>query len=221
MPHLFRNRREAGRQLGARLATRSYDDVVVLGLPRGGVPVAYEVAAALKAPLDIFVVRKLGVPRQKELAMGAIALGGVRVFNREVVDEFRIPPETIEAVTAVERIELDRRVREYRGDRAFPALAGCTVVLVDDGVATGASMRAAIHAVRTLKPLRVVAAAPVMSTEAHGALCGEADSVEAVAVPEPFFGVGAWYDDFTQTSDEEVRVLLRSADARTTHPTAR
>jgi putative phosphoribosyl transferase len=156
-------------------------------------------------------VRKLGVPQREELAMGAIAPGGVRVLVHDVVDEMHLAPEVIDAVTAAERIELTRRDREYRGDRAFPPLRGCTVILVDDGVATGASMRAAIQAVRALRPLMIVAAAPVMSTEAREVLRDAADAVEVLVVPELFYSVGTWYDDFSPTSDQEVRVLLAIA----------
>ncbi len=217
MPHTFSTRRDAGRLLGEHLAARHLEDPVVLGLPRGGVPVAFEVAAALGAPLDVFVVRKLGVPRREELAMGAIASGGIRVLVPEVVEDLRVPPELIDAVTDVERRELERREREYRGDRVLRPVAGRTVILIDDGAATGASMRAAIQAVRALNPARIVAAAPVMSAEGRDRIREVADAVEVLAVPEPFHGVGVWYDDFSQTSDEEVRMLLaqaaRQADA--------
>lgn len=211
MPILFRDRRDAGRQLGTRLAELGYRDAIVMGLPRGGVPVAYEVAKALHASLDVFVVRKLGVPGHEELAMGAIAHGGVRVLVTDVISGLRIANDTIELVTDVERRELDRREREYRGIRPFPHLSHATVVLVDDGVATGASMIAAIRAVRLLDAGAVIAAAPVMSQQARIAVLGEADACEAVIVPEPFYGVGSWYDDFTQTSDAEVRALLNAA----------
>jgi predicted phosphoribosyltransferase len=211
---LFQNRRDAGHQLGAQLARQFLRDPIVLGLPRGGVPVAYEVALALDAPLDVFVVRKLGVPRHEELAMGAIASGGVRVLVPEVVDDLRIPQDIIEAVTAAERIELERREREYRNGRPFPHLAGRTVVVVDDGVATGASMIAALQAVRALRPARVIAAAPVLSPLARATLLQYADACEAVAVPVHFHSVGTWYSDFSQATDEEVRALLHEAQSR-------
>jgi predicted phosphoribosyltransferase len=211
---LFTNRRDAGHRLGVMLAARYYRDPVVLGLPRGGIPVAYEVANALDAQLDAFVVRKLGVPRHEELAMGAIASGGVRVLVPDVVAELGISSEMVEAITAAERLELERREREYRDSRPFPRVAGTTAIVVDDGVATGASMIAALQAVQALHPAYVVAAAPVMSPQARASLLKYADACEAVAVPEHFYSVGAWYGDFTQTSDEEVRALLHEAHSR-------
>jgi predicted phosphoribosyltransferase len=216
MPGLFRNRRDAGRQLGALVAARHYTDPVVLGLPRGGVPVAYEIAIALGAPLDVFVVRKLGAPHHEELAIGAIASGGVRVLVPEVIRGLRVSEELIDAVTAVERIELERREREYRDSRPFPRIAGRTAIVVDDGVATGASMMAALRAVAALHPAYVVAAAPVMSRAARAELDRHAHACEAVVVPEPFYGVGLWYEDFAQTTDEEVRALLHEAYSRPT-----
>lgn len=214
MPVLFSNRREAGRLLGARVALRGYDNPLVLGLPRGGVPVALEVARAIHAPLDVFVVRKLGVPGHEELAMGAIASHGVRVLVPEIVTELGIPDETIDLVSDVEQRELERRERAYRGARPPYALEGVTAIVVDDGAATGASMIAAIRALRMLRPAKIVAAAPVMSDRARAALHREADACEAVVVPDPFYGVGSWYDDFTQTTDDEVRSLLAEAAER-------
>ena len=206
---LFRDRTDAGRRLAARMteyAGRS--DVLVLALPRGGVPVAFEVARALRAPLDVFLVRKLGVPGQEELAMGAIASGGVRVVNEAVVQHLDIAPEMIDAVTAREQGELERRERAYRDDRPAPDVRGRTVILVDDGLATGSTMRAAALALRQQGPARVVVAVPVASREACAEFRGEVNDIVCAATPEPFMGVGRWYEDFSQTTDEEVRSLL-------------
>ena len=205
----FGNRREAG-QLLARHLSRYNDrpDVIVLALPRGGVPVGYEVAQALNAPLDVFVVRKLGVPWQPELAMGAIAAKGVEVLHGDVVTAYNIPPHVIHAVAAREAQELDRRLRQYRGDRPFPDLHNRTVILVDDGLATGSTMRAAAGAVRKVGPTSIVVAVPVASSEACRQLSREADEVICLSTPPDFSAVGQWYDDFSQTSDEEVRELL-------------
>jgi putative phosphoribosyl transferase len=215
MPVRFPDRREAGRQLAEELhhcADRS--DVIVLALPRGGVPVAHEVALALRAPLDVFLVRKLGVPGQEELAMGAIATGGVQVLNEEVLEIAQIAPEEIERVAAEERIELLRRERAYRGDRPPPDLSDRIVILVDDGLATGSSMRAAAQAVRRQGPARIIVAVPTAARETVSALRAEVDEVVCLMTPEPFYAVGVWYEDFTQTSDEEVRSLLESASQR-------
>ena len=209
---LFRDRTDAGRRLAARMteyAGRS--DVLVLALPRGGVPVAFEVARALRAPLDVFLVRKLGVPGQEELAMGAIASGGVRVVNEDVVRHLGIPPEVIDAVAAREQGELERRERAYRDERPAPDVRGRTVILVDDGLATGSTMRAAALALRQQGPARVVVAVPVASREACEEFRGEVDDIVCAATPEPFMGVGRWYEDFSQTTDEEVRELLAHA----------
>jgi erythromycin esterase-like protein/predicted phosphoribosyltransferase len=211
-PMRFRERTHAGQLLAERL--REYagrDDVVVLGLPRGGVPVAYEVARALDAPLDVFLVRKLGVPGHEELALGAIATGGTRVLNQQVLDSIDIPEEWLGAIDAKERRELDRRERAYRGDRPPPDLTGRTVILVDDGLATGSTMWAAVHAVRQDRPAKVVVAVPVAAPEVCEALRSQADEVVCLVTPGPFQAVGAWYEDFSQTTDEEVRDLLRRA----------
>jgi len=214
---LLRNRSEAGRLLAGHL--KSYADradVIVLALPRGGVPVAFEVAEALRAPLDVFVVRKLGVPGQEELAMGAIATGGVRVTNDEVLRHLHISGEVLEAAAEQEARELERREREYRGGRPAPDLRGRTVILVDDGLATGSTMRAAARALRELEPERIVVAVPVGAPQTCEEFRSEVDEVVCAMTPEPFRGVGLWYDDFTQTSDEEVHELLgRCAPART------
>jgi putative phosphoribosyl transferase len=210
---LFRDRREAGLALAARL--QHYDrrpDVVVLGLARGGVPVAYEVARRLGAPLDVFTVRKLGVPGQEELAMGALASGGVLVINEEVVRALGIPTRALEEVAWHEERELQRRERAYRGGRAPLPLRGQAVILVDDGLATGTSMRAAVAALRQKEPARIVVAAPVGAAATCAELGDEADEVVCAVTPEPFFGVGAWYRDFTQTTDAEVRALLGHSD---------
>jgi predicted phosphoribosyltransferase len=211
----YRDRTEAGQYLAGRLASYRGSDVLVLGLPRGGVPVAYEIAAALDAPLDVFVVRKLGVPGHPELAMGALASGGVRVLNEEVITELGISPEQVEAVTFSEQAELVRREQRYREGRRLPPLEGRTVILVDDGLATGSTMRAAVAAVRQHRPRRVVVAVPVGARETCRVLASEADEVVCGRIPEPFYAVGLWYQDFTQTTDDEVRELLRRAAART------
>jgi putative phosphoribosyl transferase len=208
----FRDRTEAGRLLAEQLtAYANRPDVLVLALPRGGVPVAYEVARALGAPLDVFVVRKLGVPGYEELAMGAVATGGVRVLNDQIVAGLRIPDHVIEAVAASEQQELARRERLYRGDRPPPDVGHRTVILVDDGLATGATMQAAIKALRALQPARIVVAVPTGSPETCEQLKAQADDVICAITPEPFHAVGLWYEDFTQTTDEEVRDLLARA----------
>jgi predicted phosphoribosyltransferase len=189
------------------------DGVIVLGLPRGGVPVAFEAAKALGAPLDVFLVRKLGVPGHDELAMGAIASGGVRVLNDSVVGSLAIPEAALEEVTARERKELERRERAYRGGRSGPALGGRRIILVDDGLATGATMRAAVKALRAHEPARIVVAVPTAPPDAIDDLREEADEVVCLHTPAPFYGVGGSYDDFSQTSDEEVRELLARADS--------
>jgi predicted phosphoribosyltransferase len=216
MTMYFRDRTEAGRRLAMGLgAYADRPDVLVLALPRGGVPVASEVARALHAPLDVFLVRKLGVPGHAELAMGAIATAGVRVINEEVVRALHIPQEAIDAVAAEEQQELERREQLYRDDRPVPVVRGRTVILVDDGLATGSSMRAAIAALRYLRPARIVVAVPVAAPDICAELQSEVDDVVCVQTPEPFHGVGLWYDDFSQTTDEEVHALLeRAAEGR-------
>jgi predicted phosphoribosyltransferase len=205
----FTDRSAAGRVLARRLSLYAgRDDVVVLALPRGGVPVAAEVASELHAPLDVLVVRKLGVPGRRELAFGAIGPGGVRVLNDEVVQEVGIPDEQAEAVTAAETRELVRRERVYRGDVPPRRLGGRTVILVDDGLATGATMRAAVVAVRQAGAARVVVAAPVAAADTCESLAREADDVVCVMTPRPLWSIGQWYDDFTQVTDQEVCELL-------------
>jgi putative phosphoribosyl transferase len=215
----FQDRREAGRALGAAL--RKYAgrrDIVVLALPRGGVPVAYEVARVLGAPLDLFLVRKLGTPGHRELAMGAIASGGIRVLNDDVVRWYGIPQDSIEAVAREEERELLRRERAYREGREPVPIEARIAILVDDGLATGSTMRAAVKAVRQLRPSAVVVAVPVGARETCDELSAIADEVVCVRTPEPFAAVGQWYLDFDQTTDEEVqRLLSEHANAITTH----
>ena len=207
----FRDRREAGQLLARQLGDyKDREDVMVLALPRGGVPVAYEIACDLKAPLDVFVVRKLGVPWQPELAMGAIAGSGTEFLNGDVVSAYNIPPHVIRAVADRERKELTRRLAEYRGDRPFPDLQDRTIILVDDGLATGSSMRAAVQAVRHEHPRTIVVAVPVAAARTCQILRSEVDEVICLRTPEDFSAVGLWYEDFSQTTDEEVRELLGS-----------
>ena len=211
---IYRDRTEAGRVLAERL--RPYadrNDVLVLALPRGGVPVAFEVAQALHAPLDVFLVRKLGVPGREELAMGALATGGVRVLNEDVVAALGISATTIDEVARAEEQELRRREQLYRGDRPAPDVLGRTVILVDDGLATGSTMRAAVAALRQQQPARVVVAVPVGAAETCAEFRGEADEVICARTPEPFYAVGLWYSDFTQTTDEEVHDFLERTAA--------
>jgi predicted phosphoribosyltransferase len=208
-PQRFSNRNDAGRQLAEKLAAYAdRPDVLVLALPRGGVPVGYEVSRALGAPLDVFLVRKLGVPGYEELAMGAVASGGVRILNDEIVRGLAISEHEIDAAVARELQELGRRERLYRRSRPTPNVAGRTVILVDDGLATGATMRAAAAALRRQHPARIVVAVPTASPDTCEALKAEADDVICAMTPEPFFAVGHWYEDFTQTTDNEVRELL-------------
>jgi len=214
MRRTFRDRQDAGVQLAAELAGYADNpDVLVLGLPRGGVPVAYEVARALHAPLDVFVVRKLGVPGHRELAMGAIASGGVRVLNDDVIESLRISAPIIDAVAAYEQKELERQQRAYRDDLPFPELAGRTVIIVDDGLATGSTMRAAVRALRQGGPARIVVAVPVGAAETCRSLRHEADEVVCATIPPDFNAVSLWYDEFSQTTDQEVRTLLEAAAA--------
>ncbi len=208
----FIDRREAGARLAARLAPYAdRRDVTVLGLPRGGIPVAYEVARALHVPLEAFVVRKLGLPGHEELAMGAIASGGVRVLDDAIIRMADVSPLALADVTSAELSELARRERRYRGGARFPALGGRTVIVVDDGIATGASVVAAVRALRAQHPARIVVAVPVAPSASCGRLRREADECICLAEPEPFFSVGAWYDDFGQTGDDEVEALLAAA----------
>ncbi|HUX34659.1 MAG TPA: phosphoribosyltransferase [Gemmatimonadaceae bacterium] len=210
----FHDRREAGQALADLLRAYAHDpQLLVLGLPRGGVPVAAEVAEALHAPLDVFVVRKLGVPGHEEYAMGAIASGGIRVLNHEVIRQLHLPIDAVEHVERSERLELARRELLYRGDRPAPALAGATVVLVDDGLATGSTMLAAIAAVRTQHPARIIVAVPVASVEACDAVRRQADACVCAFTPDPFYGVGMWYQTFEQTTDGEVQRLLAARAA--------
>lgn len=211
---IFSDRREAGRALGAKLAPYAgRNDVTVLGVPRGGVPVAVEVALALDAPLDVFLVRKLGAPGQEELAMGAIASGGVRVLSPTVIQSLRISADEIERTARREERELRRRELSYRGERPFLDIEGRIAILVDDGLATGSSMRAAVEAARKLKPARIVVAVPVAPPSTAREMRRIADDVVCVATPEPFYSVGRFYEEFDQTTDEEVRELLRTSAA--------
>ncbi|HXA64007.1 MAG TPA: phosphoribosyltransferase [Bryobacteraceae bacterium] len=214
MRRRFRDRQDAGVQLAAALEVYANDPtVLVLGLPRGGVPVAYQVARALRAPLDVFVVRKLGVPGHRELAMGAIATGGVRVFNDDVIESLQISAPIIDAVARYEGAELERQQRAYRDDVPVPNVTGRTVIIVDDGLATGSTMRAAVRALRKSAPARIVVAVPVGASETCRSLRDEADEVVCAAVPRDFQAVSLWYDEFSQTTDQEVRSLLEAAAA--------
>jgi predicted phosphoribosyltransferase len=217
----FLDRRSAGRQL-AKLLPRfaGQQDAVVFALPRGGVPVAYEVATALSLPLDVFVVRKLGVPQQEELAFGAIAPGGVRVLNDDLIEYMGITDEDIARVTALEERESLRRNREYRDNAPPPAITARTVIVVDDGLATGATMGAAVAAIRAQGPRQIIVAVPVASSDAVRVLRLSADEVIAVMTPRDFGGVGRWYVDFGQTTDAEVRTLLHDSNRRSAPPVA-
>jgi putative phosphoribosyl transferase len=212
IPNRFRDRADAGRYLGALLSDYAgRDDVVVLALPRGGVPVGFEIALALKVPLDVLVVRKLGVPGHEELAFGAIASGGTRILNRDVIRHIGLKSDAIDAVSEREHSELTRRERLYRGDRPVRKLADGTVILVDDGLATGASMRAAIVGVRAQRPARIIVAVPTAALDTCAALGAEVDELVSPLRPENFYAVSFWYDRFEQVSDEEVRTLLGRA----------
>jgi predicted phosphoribosyltransferase len=209
---VYRDRHDAGKRLAELLRAYAHrPDVLVLALPRGGVPVAYEVARALNAPLDVFIVRKLGVPGHEEFAMGAIASGGVRVLNDDVIHALHIPEQVVEAVATREQRELERRERLYRDGRPAPDVKGHTVILIDDGLATGATMRAALQALRQRGPARLIVAVPVAAPSTCLELRSEADDVICARTPDPFFGVGWWYQNFEQTSDEEVHNLLAQA----------
>ncbi len=206
----FRDRREAGRALAAALTSYAgRSDVLVLALPRGGAPGAVEVAEALGVPLDLFLVRKLGAPRHRELAIGAIASGGVRVLNDDVVRWYGITPAEIDDIAREEQVELERRESAYREGRAALLIDGRVVILIDDGLATGSSMRASVKAVRRRNPSRIVVAVPVGARDTCDELTAHADEVVCVRSPEPFVAVGQWYGDFNQTTDQEVRDLLR------------
>lgn len=208
----FRDRHDAGVRLAEELARfTGRTDLIVLALPRGGVPVGFEIAQRLHAPLDVFVVRKLGLPWHEELAMGAVAAGGVRVLDERTIRAAGVSPEDIERVTAAERAELERRERRYRGDRPFPSVSNQTVILVDDGLATGATMRAAVESLRKMNPREIVVAVPVGAPETCDAFRDIADDIVCAETPERFGAVGYWYDDFSQTSDEEVHDLLERA----------
>ena len=205
----FANRTDAGRRLANELQQYGHrPDVIVLALPRGGVPIGYEVAKALGAPLDVFVVRKIGLPWQEELAMGAVASGGVRVFDRNLIRLAHVSDADVERIANEEERELARRERLYRGDRPFPEVRGKIVILVDDGLATGASMRAAVAALREDEPARIVVAVPVAAPETCDAFRSIADEIICAETPEPFQAVGMWYEDFSQTTDDDVRDLL-------------
>jgi putative phosphoribosyl transferase len=212
----FRDRKEAGKFLAAQLAAyANQQDVIVLALPRGGVPVGFEIAQALYAPLDVIVVRKLGVPGQEELAMGAIATGGIRMLNNDVVQFLDIPDEVIDNITAHELQELERRERLYRGERPAYGVIGRTVILVDDGIATGATMHAAVAAIKQRQPTRIIIAIPVAAPSTCDEFAVEVDELVCVIRPEPFIAVSYWYRQFSQTSDEEVRDLLERANQGT------
>jgi putative phosphoribosyl transferase len=216
MEYPFRDRSEAGRLLARELSQYAdREDVIVLALPRGGMPVGFEIARALHVPLDVFVVRKLGVPGHDELAMGAIASGGVLVIEPTVVEELGIPAEMIAEVAAREDRERSRREREYRGDRPEPEVRGRTVILVDDGLATGSTMRAAVAALRKLQPARIVVAVPVAASTTCAELAEVADDIVCARTPERFRSVSEWYGEFPQTTDEEVRELLARAERET------
>jgi putative phosphoribosyl transferase len=208
---IFENRTDAGKQLAAKLARYAGDETRVLALPRGGVPVAFEVAVTLRAPLDVFIVRKLGAPGREELAIGAIASGGVRVLNEDTIAILGIDDPTIDAITKREREELRRRESEYRDDLPQQDVTDRTVILIDDGLATGASMQAAVLALQRLSPRWIAVAVPLAPQETCAQLARYVDDMVCLAMPQPFRGVGAWYGDFRQVSDEEVRALLFTA----------
>lgn len=211
----FLDRRDAGKQLARKLILYAgRPDVIVLALPRGGVPVAYEVALWLHAPLDVLIVRKLGLPGQEELAIGAIASGGIRILNEDIVEALQVPQAVIDLVTERELAELQRREQQYRGNHPNLEVRDHTVILIDDGLATGASMLAAVRAVRTRHPGQILVAVPAVSIQAIELIQPEVDKVFYVMSPEPFEGVGRWYKDFSQTTDQEVQLLLEEANQR-------
>jgi len=211
MSSRFKDRADAGRQLAAKLSHLRDAQPIVLGLPRGGVPVAFEVAHALEAPLDVINVRKLGVPWHEELAMGAISTGNVRVLNNDVIMSAGVTREDLESVSRLQRLELDRRERLYRNGRPAPDLVGKAVILVDDGIATGATVRAAIAVIRAQHPARLVLAVPVAQASVASELAREVDELECVLTPADLYAIGLWYDSFPQLTDEEVRILLARA----------
>lgn len=214
----FRDRRDAGKTLAQKLMHYAdRPEALVLALPRGGVPVGYEVALALHAPLDVFIVRKLGLPGHEELAIGAIASGGIRVLNEEIIQALHIPEEVIAQVAQHEMQELRRREQAYRGDYPPPEIRGRIVILIDDGLATGASMRAAVVGVRAQDPERIVVAVPTAAPETCEAFQNEVDEVVCAITPEPFLGVGRWYEDFEQTTDEGVRLFLQDIHQQLLH----
>jgi putative phosphoribosyl transferase len=214
----FKDRRDADRLLARKLSVyTNHTDVIVLALPRGGVPVAYEVALALNAPLDIFLVRKLGLPGREELAIGAIASGGIRVLNEDIIRVLGVPEEVINIVARNELQELQRREHNYRGDRPAPEVRDRKVILIDDGLATGASMRAAVVGVRAQHPARIVIAVPAAAPELCNAFQFEVDEMVCAMTPEPFYGLSRWYEDFSQTTDEDVRMFLREANHQLLH----
>jgi len=219
MQGYFHDRRAAGIELAAQLNSyRGIPGLLVLALPRGGVPVAYEVARALDAELDVLVVRKLGLPQQPELAMGAIASGGACVLNQNLIHAAGLNPAQVEAIMRNERVELDRREHEYRGDRVPLNILGRVVIIVDDGLATGASMQAAVAALRSLHPAKIVIAVPVAPEEAAGKFADTVDDFVCVKTPRSFHSVGLWYRDFNQTEDQEVRTLLQAARGKQGQP---
>jgi putative phosphoribosyl transferase len=214
-PERFQDRRDAGRQLAQYLTAYAHqDDVLVLALPRGGAPVAFEVASVLRAPLDVWLVRKLGVPGHEELAMGAIADGGGRVLSHDIISDLGITPDEIDRVATLEQRELERRLQEYRGGLPPAEVAGRSVILVDDGLATGATMRAAVQSIRRLEPHQIVVAVPVAPAAVVREFEGRVDAFVSVLTPKRFGAVGLWYDDFSPTSDDEVRDLLEAAARR-------
>lgn len=217
---VFRDRKAAGKELGKRLSAYRGRDAIVLALPRGGVPVAFEVALALQAPLDVIVVRKLGVPGHEEYAMGALASGGIRLLNDAVVRELGISAAAIERVVLAEHTELQRRERLYRGDRPAPEVRGRTAILVDDGLATGSTMLVAVRALRAQQPASIAVAVPIAAADTCESLRSEADDVICARTPFPFRAVGLWYQDFSQTSDDEVCELLKRAQERRAEPSA-